>query len=39
VRMRDGAKQALASLSGALDRTVETLLAMLPAGSQVRRAS
>jgi 3-deoxy-D-manno-octulosonic-acid transferase len=39
VRTRDGAKQALASLSGALGRTVETLLAMLPAGSQVRRAS
>ncbi len=38
-RMRDGAKQALASLSGALDRTVETILAMLPESARVRRAS
>jgi 3-deoxy-D-manno-octulosonic-acid transferase len=38
-RMRDGAKQALASLSGALDRTVETLLQMLPESPRVRRAS
>jgi 3-deoxy-D-manno-octulosonic-acid transferase len=39
VRMREGAKLALASLSGALDRTVEALLEMLPASSRVRRAS
>jgi len=39
LRMRDGAKQALASLSGALDRTVETILAMVPESSRVRRAS
>lgn len=38
-RMRDGAKTALASLSGALDRTVEELVAMLPERSRVRRAS
>jgi 3-deoxy-D-manno-octulosonic-acid transferase len=38
-RMRDGAKMALASLSGALDRTVEHLLAMLPERSRARRAS
>lgn len=38
-RMRDGAKLALDSLSGALDRTVAALLAMLPASSRVRRAS
>jgi 3-deoxy-D-manno-octulosonic-acid transferase len=38
-RMRDGAKLALASLAGALDRTVETLLAVLPESSRVRRAS
>jgi 3-deoxy-D-manno-octulosonic-acid transferase len=37
--MRDGAKQALESLSGALDRTVETILAMLPESARVRRAS
>ena len=38
-RMRDGAKAALASLAGALDRTVAGLLEMLPAPTQVRRAS
>lgn len=38
-RMRDGAQQAVASLAGALDRTVEALLAMLPESPQARRAS
>lgn len=38
-QMRDGAKLALQSLSGALDSTVETLLQMLPENSRVRRAS
>ncbi|MCC7251726.1 glycosyltransferase N-terminal domain-containing protein [Hyphomicrobium sp.] len=38
-RMRDGAKAALASLSGALDRTVAALVEMLPESSRVRRAS
>ena len=38
-RMRAGAKTALASLSGALERTVAELVAMLPEGSRVRRAS
>jgi len=38
-RMRGGAKTALASLAGALDRTVEALIEMLPEGSRVRRAS
>lgn len=38
-RMRDGAKAALASLSGALDRTVTELAALLPERSRVRRAS
>jgi 3-deoxy-D-manno-octulosonic-acid transferase len=37
-QMRAGAKTALASLAGALDRTVAALVAMLPA-SGVRRAS
>ena len=39
VRMREGAQQAVASLAGALDRTVEALLAMLPESPQARRAS
>jgi 3-deoxy-D-manno-octulosonic-acid transferase len=39
-RMRAGAKTAMQSLSGALDRTAEVLLKRLPpAGSGVRRAS
>lgn len=39
-RMRDGARTALASLAGALDRTVAALNALLPpSGSGVRRAS
>jgi 3-deoxy-D-manno-octulosonic-acid transferase len=38
-RMREGAQAAVASLAGALDRTVEALLAMLPESSQARRAS
>lgn len=38
-RMREGAKLALASLSGALDRTVQELVALLPEPSRVRRAS
>ncbi|MGE3229223.1 MAG: glycosyltransferase N-terminal domain-containing protein [Hyphomicrobium sp.] len=37
--MRAGAKAALEQLSGALDRTVEALLGMLPESSRVRRAS
>lgn len=38
-RMRAGAKAALSSLSGALDRTVAALVEMLPEGSRARRAS
>lgn len=39
-RMRAGAKTAMQSLSGALDRTAEALLSRIPsAGSGVRRAS
>jgi 3-deoxy-D-manno-octulosonic-acid transferase len=38
-RMRGGAKAALATLAGALDRTVAALLDMLPQSSRVRRAS
>lgn len=37
--MRSGAKNALSSLEGALDRTVAALAELLPAGSKVRRAS
>lgn len=39
LRMRNGAKAALQSLAGALDRTVQELIAMLPEPSRVRRAS
>jgi 3-deoxy-D-manno-octulosonic-acid transferase len=38
-RMRAGAKAALSSLSGALDRTVAALAEMLPEPSRARRAS
>jgi 3-deoxy-D-manno-octulosonic-acid transferase len=38
-RMKSGAKAALASLGGALDRTIAALLAMLPPSSRARRAS
>jgi 3-deoxy-D-manno-octulosonic-acid transferase len=38
-KMRTGAKTALESLAGALDRTVEALLEMLPESARVRRAS
>jgi len=38
-RMRNGAKTALSSLAGALDRTVAALVKMLPEASRVRRAS
>jgi 3-deoxy-D-manno-octulosonic-acid transferase len=38
-RMRSGAKATLASLAGALERTITALLEMLPQSSRARRAS
>jgi len=38
-RMRSSAQDALSSLSGALDRTVDALLPLLPDGEGLRRAS
>jgi hypothetical protein len=37
--MRTGAKTALSSLAGALEKTVAELIALLPESARVRRAS